>query len=179
MKPQFQVDDHVFRLQHIIKRAMPVAQGRDAPVSLAIGGLSRFHPCRSRRRDDPEAVTADLQKGRWVPQPIGGRQSSRPTVRHMSLYRKDRGRVLAMQQIADWLETLGLSEYAQCFAENDIDTSVLRHLTDQDLKELGVSLGHRRKMLRRSPSLLALPRRRRSLRRDRAKPQKTAPSAAK
>ena len=32
-------------------------------------------------------------------------------------------------------------------AENDVDVSVLRHLTDQDLKELGVSLGHRRKML--------------------------------
>ena len=53
-----------------------------------------------------------------------------------------------MQQIADWLEKLGMSEYAQRFAENDIDTSVLRDLTDQDLKELGVSLGHRRKMLR-------------------------------
>ena len=52
-----------------------------------------------------------------------------------------------MQQIADWLEKLGMSEYALRFAENDIDTSVLRHLTDQDLKELGVSLGHRRKML--------------------------------
>ena len=52
-----------------------------------------------------------------------------------------------MQEIADWLKTLGLSEYAARFAENDIDTSVLRHLTDQDLKELGVSLGHRRKML--------------------------------
>ena len=52
-----------------------------------------------------------------------------------------------MQQIADWLEKLGLSEYAQCFVENDIDISVLRYLTDQDLKELGVSLGHRRKML--------------------------------
>ena len=52
-----------------------------------------------------------------------------------------------MQRIAEWLETLGLSEYARCFAENDIDTSVLRHLTDQDLKELGVSLGHRRKIL--------------------------------
>ena len=35
----------------------------------------------------------------------------------------------------------------QCFAENDIDVSVLSHLTDQDLKELGVSLGHRRKIL--------------------------------
>ena len=52
-----------------------------------------------------------------------------------------------MQRIAEWLETLGLSGYARCFADNDIDASVLRHLTDQDLKELGVSLGHRRKML--------------------------------
>ena len=53
-----------------------------------------------------------------------------------------------MQEIADWLKTLGLSEYAARFAENDIDISVLRDLTDQDLKDLGVSLGHRRKMLR-------------------------------
>ena len=52
-----------------------------------------------------------------------------------------------MQQIADWLETLGMSEYAQRFAENGIDVSVLRHLTDQDLKDIGVLLGHRRKML--------------------------------
>ena len=52
-----------------------------------------------------------------------------------------------MQQIADWLEKLGMSEYAQRFAENKIDFSVLRHLTDQDLKDIGVPLGHRRKML--------------------------------
>jgi class 3 adenylate cyclase/predicted ATPase len=52
-----------------------------------------------------------------------------------------------MQQIADWLEKLGMSEYAERFAQNDIDVSVLRHLTDQDLKELGISLGHRRKIL--------------------------------
>jgi class 3 adenylate cyclase len=54
----------------------------------------------------------------------------------------------AKHQIADSLKTLGLSEYAERFAESDIDTSGLRDLTDQDLKELGVSLGHRRKMLR-------------------------------
>ena len=53
-----------------------------------------------------------------------------------------------MQEIADWLKKLGMSEYAQRFAENDIDGSVLPELTDQDLKDLGVSLGHRRKMLR-------------------------------
>jgi class 3 adenylate cyclase/tetratricopeptide (TPR) repeat protein len=52
-----------------------------------------------------------------------------------------------MQQVADWLEKLGLSQYAQRFAENGIDVSVLRYLTDQDLKDIGVLLGHRRKML--------------------------------
>ncbi|WP_441260403.1 AAA family ATPase [Bradyrhizobium sp. 521_C7_N1_3] len=53
-----------------------------------------------------------------------------------------------MQQIAEWLDTLGLGQYAQRFAENDIDPSVLRELTDNDLEKLGVSLGHRKKMLR-------------------------------
>src|SRR5271156_5288634 len=52
-----------------------------------------------------------------------------------------------MQQIGDWLEKLGMSEYGQCFADNKIDVSVLRHLTDQDLKDIGIPLGHRRKML--------------------------------
>ena len=52
-----------------------------------------------------------------------------------------------MQQVADWLEKLGLGQYVQHFAENDIDASVLPHLTDENLKELGVSLGHRVKLL--------------------------------
>jgi class 3 adenylate cyclase len=51
-------------------------------------------------------------------------------------------------RVEDWLVSLGMSEYAQRFADNDIDASVLRDLTDQDLKELGVSLGHRLKMMR-------------------------------
>jgi class 3 adenylate cyclase/predicted ATPase len=53
-----------------------------------------------------------------------------------------------MTSTAEWLESIGLAEYAQRFAENAIDFSILRDLTDQDLKELGVLLGHRRKMLR-------------------------------
>ena len=53
-----------------------------------------------------------------------------------------------MQQIADWLEKLGMSEYAHRFAENRIDFSVLPDLTDQDLKDIGVVLGDRRKILR-------------------------------
>jgi class 3 adenylate cyclase/predicted ATPase len=52
-----------------------------------------------------------------------------------------------MQQIGDWLEKIGLSQYADRFVENGIDASVLRYLTDQDLEKIGVLLGHRRKML--------------------------------
>jgi class 3 adenylate cyclase len=68
-----------------------------------------------------------------------------------------------MQQVADWLEKLGMSEYAQRFAENGIDFAVLSDLTDQDLKDIGVLLGHRRKMLRaiaelkNAPALAATP----------------------
>jgi hypothetical protein len=61
-----------------------------------------------------------------------------------------------MQQIADWLEKLGMSEYVDRFAENRIDFSVLPDLTDQDLEKLGVLLGDRRKMLRAITKLEAL-----------------------
>jgi len=57
--------------------------------------------------------------------------------------------VAAMQQVADWLEKLGLGQYAQRFAENDIGFSVLPDLTDQHLEKIGVaSLGHRLQLLR-------------------------------
>jgi SAM domain (Sterile alpha motif)/Adenylate and Guanylate cyclase catalytic domain len=54
----------------------------------------------------------------------------------------------AEYEIADWLKKLGMSEYAQRFAENRIDLSVLPDLTDQDLEKLGVVLGDRRKIMR-------------------------------
>jgi class 3 adenylate cyclase/predicted ATPase len=72
-----------------------------------------------------------------------------------------------MREIEDWLEKLGLSEYAHCFAENRIDFSILPELTDQHLKDLGIALGDRLKLLRairdaggtppRSPKLVADP----------------------
>jgi class 3 adenylate cyclase len=54
---------------------------------------------------------------------------------------------LPTQPITEWLAKIGLERYAGAFADNDIDASVLRHLTDADLEKIGVSLGHRRKML--------------------------------
>src|SRR5262249_26687340 len=53
-----------------------------------------------------------------------------------------------MKGIAEWLASIGLSEYAQRFPDNRIDLSVIRDLTEQDLKDLGVLLGHRRRILR-------------------------------
>jgi predicted ATPase/class 3 adenylate cyclase len=53
-----------------------------------------------------------------------------------------------MTGIAEWLASIGLGEYGERFRENAVDLSVVRDLTEQDLKDLGVLLGHRRKMLR-------------------------------
>ncbi|MHC2736017.1 class 3 adenylate cyclase/ABC-type transport system involved in cytochrome c biogenesis ATPase subunit [Bradyrhizobium liaoningense] len=51
-------------------------------------------------------------------------------------------------QIAEWLEKLGLGQYAERFVQNGIDVGVLPELMDEDFDKLGVLLGHRRKMLR-------------------------------
>jgi class 3 adenylate cyclase/predicted ATPase len=53
-----------------------------------------------------------------------------------------------MGDVGEWLERLGLSRYRAVFAEHDIDREILPDLTDQDLETLGLSLGHRKKLLR-------------------------------
>ena len=50
--------------------------------------------------------------------------------------------------LADWLGRHGLGQYAQTFAEHNIDHSVLLDLTEADLEKIGISLGHRKKLLR-------------------------------
>jgi hypothetical protein len=57
--------------------------------------------------------------------------------------------------LAEWLGRHGLDQYAQTFAENNIEFSVLPDLTENDLKKLGVSLGHRKKLLRAIEALTA------------------------
>jgi class 3 adenylate cyclase len=50
--------------------------------------------------------------------------------------------------VAEWLRGLGLEQYAPAFHQNDIDSEVLRRLTADDLRDLGVaSVGHRRRLL--------------------------------
>ena len=80
-----------------------------------------------------------------------------------------------MQQIAEWLVQLGMSEYTQRFAENGINVAALPHLTDQDLKDIGVLLGHRRIMLAAISKLAdAVPATPEPTKRAEPKPQETA-----
>ena len=50
--------------------------------------------------------------------------------------------------IAAWLRELGLERYAQALRDNQIDADVLPELTDADLRELGLPLGPRKKLLK-------------------------------
>ncbi len=51
------------------------------------------------------------------------------------------------REIGDWLEDLGLAKYAEVFLENEIDLDTLAHLGDADLRELGLPMGPRKKLL--------------------------------
>src|SRR5271165_1354233 len=55
--------------------------------------------------------------------------------------------------VAVWLRGLGLEQYETQFRENDIDAEVLSDLTDGDLEKIGVSLGHRKRLLKAIASL--------------------------
>jgi SAM domain (Sterile alpha motif) len=50
--------------------------------------------------------------------------------------------------IADWLRSLRLTQHEAAFRDNDIDAALLPRLTNEDLKDIGVtSVGHRRRLL--------------------------------
>jgi len=49
--------------------------------------------------------------------------------------------------VAAWLRGVGLPQYEQTFRDNAIDAEVLPQLTDEHLKELGLPLGHRLRLL--------------------------------
>jgi len=55
------------------------------------------------------------------------------------------------------LAELGLDRYAGVFAANDVDLDVLRDLDEGDLERLGLSLGHRKKLIRALAELPAPP----------------------
>ena len=52
-----------------------------------------------------------------------------------------------MPDIASWLARLGLDKYIEAFTANEVDFDALRHLTEDDLRELGLPVGPRRKVL--------------------------------
>ena len=54
----------------------------------------------------------------------------------------------ARPSVRGWLRSLGLGQYETLFRENDIDAEILGDLTDRDLEKIGVSLGHRKRLLK-------------------------------
>jgi hypothetical protein len=54
-----------------------------------------------------------------------------------------------MHTVSEWLEQLGLAQYADSFERDAVDPDLLSELTDADLETLGVhALGHRKKLLK-------------------------------
>ena len=62
-----------------------------------------------------------------------------------------------MTKLQEWLKERGLEQYAGIFADNDIDLDILSDLAERDFEKLGLSLGHRRKLLRALAALQPAP----------------------
>ena len=60
-----------------------------------------------------------------------------------------------MVDVSRWLAEQGLGHHAEAFAENGIAGDILRELTDADLKELGLNLGDRKRLLKAIAALAA------------------------
>jgi class 3 adenylate cyclase/tetratricopeptide (TPR) repeat protein/energy-coupling factor transporter ATP-binding protein EcfA2 len=58
-----------------------------------------------------------------------------------------------MSRVGDWLERQGLGTYADAFAANSIDWPLLARLTIDDLRELGLNIGERRRFLEAAATL--------------------------
>lgn len=58
--------------------------------------------------------------------------------------------------VGDWLRSIGLSQYAALFRENEIDDEVLPEVTEADLQSFGLPFGHRKRLLK-AISALAVP----------------------
>src|SRR5215470_14302567 len=50
--------------------------------------------------------------------------------------------------VGGWLRSLCLGQYEALFRASEIDADILPELTEVDLEKLGVSLGHRKRLLR-------------------------------
>jgi hypothetical protein len=53
-----------------------------------------------------------------------------------------------MPDIGEWLDGIGMSEYRQLFSDNRIDFDVLPDIGEDDLKDIGIPLGHRKRLMR-------------------------------
>ncbi len=59
----------------------------------------------------------------------------------------DHGRAMT-ENLQSWLSGIGLGSHAESFAANGIDWDVLHELSEADFKELGLSLGDRKRLLK-------------------------------
>ena len=62
-----------------------------------------------------------------------------------------------MTKLQEWLNEQGLAQCAGVLADNDIDFDILSDLAESDLEKLGLSLGHRRKLLKALAALQPAP----------------------
>src|SRR5271166_2170936 len=140
-----------------VRNVPPVPRSRPA-----LGGERAFpgDACRGGVRPKRASTEVPNRTSRWWKAAIrlrGSKGKARPPARRQ-IHRMDTWGGLdddtqrpsgnVTMDVGDWLRGLGLGQYEAVFLENDIDADVLPELTEADFEKVGVSLGHRKRLLK-------------------------------
>jgi hypothetical protein len=120
-------------------RAMPVVRSSYGPRDNRLGGGDVREPSRSthpKTINMGRPLTPDNRVSEQLPTSGGAPGSS------YSSYMGE-----PPQTVAGLLHSLGLGKYAVQFQVEEVDMTVLRQMGDHDLKELGIPMGPRKKIL--------------------------------
>ena len=126
----------------------------------AAGGLLRLHHGTREGRARWHQRGPVQQRGRQGVLSERGRRRSTQIVQEPQVVQAAQALALSMfasqdfdaadagsEALATWLQALGLERYAAVFEENDVDLEALGLLGEPELEGLGLSLGHRKKLL--------------------------------
>ena len=132
--------------ERCFRKAMAVAQAQGAKLweMRAATSLARLWAEQGRARRGPRPARPGLRlvhRGLRYRRPEGRQGAAR-------------GAALSqMGNVRAWLEVNGFTQFADTFEENEIDGEALLELTEEHLKDFGIALGPRLKLLKAIQSL--------------------------
>ncbi|CAN1269546.1 SEC23-interacting protein [Linum perenne] len=96
---------------------------------------------------NPQPVNADPPKAKPAPRRTVAVEATEPEVKKVTVGARKKAQQKENASVDSFLQSLGLEKYVITFQAEEVDMTALLHMTDDDLKAMGVPMGPRKKIL--------------------------------